>query len=495
MNENEMTMKATTKKSGIGRRRGARKNKSIQTSLIVSLVTFCVTLLIIIGVLLGSKSSRQTQIRTTTEILKDMPFVDETKKYLKKRHSRDIETKAIEFDRGDLLSAARKAGNDDKFGPILRSELHLFDINVAKFAPSDKRASGYVGVKASFCKLNWDLYKNNPPKYPMFRFLVTESGCDDRENVVSVEMSSLMEKVRDYDEAMQQEAESGKNVDDIDGYVHVMPPTGFVFHESRVGSTLVANSLAAMDPEAHRVFSESTPINMALQVCADDAGDCDMEVAANVFRDVVYLMGRTNSPKEQHLFFKVSSAGTKRMRVMREALPSTPWIFVYRNPVQTMMSHLDPEKIGRHTKNIMAVCTKAKRHPPADLIQLVADTGRNIKEISDIEFCAAHLASLCTSALAELRESSTGRAIEYDGLVDTLISDIIPNHFGVEMTDEGKENILEVSKTYSKNKGRKKSEWKEDSEKKEKHASKEIVDASEFFMTKSYEELKTFTNK
>jgi hypothetical protein len=99
-----------------------------------------------------------------------------------------------------------------------------------------------------------------------------------------------------------------------------------------VESTLVANSLAAMDPEAHRVFSESTPINMALSVCEDMGSDCDMDMAANLFRDVVYLMGRTNSPKEKHLFFKVSSAGTKRMNVMREALPTTPWIFVYRTP-------------------------------------------------------------------------------------------------------------------------------------------------------------------
>jgi hypothetical protein len=103
-------------------------------------------------------------------------------------------------------------------------------------------------------------------------------------------------------------------------------------------------------------------------------------------------------------------------------------------------------------------------------------------------------ASLCQSALVELRKSSTGKAVEYDGLVDKLITDVIPNHFGVEMTDEGKNNILEVSKTYSKNKGVKKSEWEEDSEKKEKRAGKDIVDASEFFMTKSYKELQSFTS-
>ena len=93
-----------------------------------------------------------------------------------------------------------------------------------------------------------------------------------------------------------------------------------------------------------------------------------------------------------------------------------------------------------------------------------------------------------------MRKSSTGKAVEYDGLVEKLIADVIPNHFGIEMTDKAEQNIRDVSKTYSKNKGRKDSDWKEDSEKKEKHASKAIVDASDFFMAKSYEELQTFTS-
>ncbi|KAL3781698.1 hypothetical protein HJC23_009916 [Cyclotella cryptica] len=478
--EGEQIMKATTKKSGIGRRRGASQRKSLQTSLLVSVVAFCVTCFVILGVYLSFMSrSRQVQLQVTSKMYEDAPFIDSTRNFLKKRHEHDIE-KEIQVD------------PDETWGPILRAEVHLFDLALGRFGPSSTRPGGYDGVKAKFCKLKWDLHKNDPPKYPMFRFLVSASGCNDRQKVISVDMASLMEKVREYDEIMQQKEESG-HVDDIDGYVHVMPPSAFVFHESRVGSTLVANSLAAMDPEANRVFSESTPINMALSVCEGMGADCDLETNANLFRDVVYLMGRTNSIKEKHLFFKVSSAGTKRMKIMREALPSTPWIFVFRNPVQTMMSHLDPAKIGPDTRNILAVCTKAKRSPPDDLIKLVADTGRDIRDISDIEFCAAHLASLCESALKELRKTTTGKAVEYDGLVDKLISDIIPNHFGIEMTSDARQRILDVSKTYSKNKGPRKSEWEEDSEKKEDRATKEIKDASELFMTESYTELQKFT--
>lgn len=41
-----------------------------------------------------------------------------------------------------------------------------------------------------------------------------------------------------------------------------VPPRGFVYHETRCGSTLVANMLAA--PSSNRVFSESKP---PVQVC------------------------------------------------------------------------------------------------------------------------------------------------------------------------------------------------------------------------------------
>lgn len=41
-----------------------------------------------------------------------------------------------------------------------------------------------------------------------------------------------------------------------------VPPRGFVYHETRCGSTLVANMLAGLEP--NRVFSESKP---PVQVC------------------------------------------------------------------------------------------------------------------------------------------------------------------------------------------------------------------------------------
>lgn len=212
--------------------------------------------------------------------------------------------------------------------------------------------------------------------------------------MVTMDLATAVQKAREYDNLMSTRTS--------DQHVHVLPASGFVFHESRVGSTLVANSLTAMNPDGHRVYSESHPINDALKAC-DGVPLCDMDANAQLFRDVVYLMGRTTSPKETHMFFKVSSIGSKRIRVMQHAFPTVPWIFVYRDPVQTMMSHLDPEKVAKKSirgrKPPPAVCLRSKRNPGDDIKQVVHDHGGFYGGMmSNEDFCAAHLVSICINA-------------------------------------------------------------------------------------------------
>ncbi len=433
---------------GIGRRRGqsSATAKNVRTSILVTVGIFVLisALLFVLSVNLSSIKGNDDAI--TYE--KDAPTVS---------------SGSIRNPQTNLRSNNDPALDTDEL--ILRGELHLVEIDPNR-------------GKAFFCKLDWDAYKKDPPSLPMFRFLVSQSGCDGRKNNVVVDLAHMTEKAKAYDESLQQ-----RNRTDV----RPMGPTGFVFHESRVGSTLVANSLTAMNPSANRVYSESNPINTALK--SDNP---------QLLRDVVYLMGRTNRPEEEHMFFKVSSIGTKRISIMREAFPETPWIFVYREPVQTMMSHLDPAKVSV-SKNgrIQAVCTRARHGPPQDLHDLVEQQGRHIDELSDQEFCAAHLASLCESALGELKKfNHHGRAVEYDGLIDQLLDNIIPNHFGVTVDEEARQRVLEVSKTYSKAKTKTRGgkDWVEDSEKKEAHSTPEIRSASELFLSKSYSELKKYSN-
>lgn len=118
---------------------------------------------------------------------------------------------------------------------------------------------------------------------------LTASGCN--QNRVGLDMATVVDRAREYDKLMEQKIQNG-NVSEINGYVHSMQTSGFVFHESRVGSTLVANSLVAMDPTLHRVYSESSPITDALLACGRMGSQCDMNANVELFRDVVYLMGR-----------------------------------------------------------------------------------------------------------------------------------------------------------------------------------------------------------
>lgn len=159
--DGEEKMKATAKTSGIGRRRGASKKKSLQTSVLVSVVAFCVTCFVILGLYLNFMSpSQQVQLQVTNKIYEDAPFIHSTRNFLKKRHEHDFE-KETPYDA------------DETWGPILRAEVHLFDLALGKFGPSSTKPGGYDGVRAKFCKLKWGLHKNDPPKYPMFRFLVS----------------------------------------------------------------------------------------------------------------------------------------------------------------------------------------------------------------------------------------------------------------------------------------------------------------------------------
>ena len=131
---------------------------------------------------------------------------------------------------------------------------------VLRGAGQDKTVPpGYVPVRigtfdgentpVELCKLDFDAYSRQPWHYPMFRDLVALCGASDR----------IMRTLGDL----------------ASGVPLHSAPAGFIFHESRVGSTLLCNMLAADTDNA--VYSESHPLpsialhcpgcDRAMQVC------------------------------------------------------------------------------------------------------------------------------------------------------------------------------------------------------------------------------------
>lgn len=365
---------------------------------------------------------------------------------------------------GGLAFFNNNFSEEEKLEKILRASVHLIDVHVQASDLSGNEA--YQNVQGVFCTLDWATHKKNPSASAMFRELVSQSpGCQsDR---FTMDLKTVVNAALKHDlEATD---------------VKILQPKGFVFHESRCGSTLVANSLAAFAPERNRVYTESSPPVSVLVACST-SGQCNDEIQADLFRDVLYLMGRTDDLKEENLFFKFQSVTSLHIDVARLSFPDVPWMFVYRDPVQVMMSHLVPVS--------NAVCLKHKRRPLKETQALVQRiVHKRADHLSSEEFCAAHLASLCESALHEASASGTGRMVNYDTLPDILMDDIIPNYFlpaGSTFGEREKENIRRVSGVYSKGHGKTK-EWVEDSDKKEQTATDQIRQAASIFLQSSYD--------
>ena len=149
----------------------------------------------------------------------------------------------------------------------------------------------------TFCKLNFKEYSMNPHTYPMFRDLESLSRCTGS-NRKREKLSITIQEIHSKNQ-------------------RIIEPTAFIFHESRVGSTLVANELAS-DPWS-MVFSESPPTANALLHCSNNDNNslkCNKQKSIQIFRDIVTLMSR--SPFHKRLFFKFQSITSTRMEIALE---------------------------------------------------------------------------------------------------------------------------------------------------------------------------------
>jgi hypothetical protein len=279
----------------------------------------------------------------------------------------------------------------------------------------------------TLCQLNFKEYSESPHLYPMFRDLEGLSNCHGDKRLEP--LSSLLAEIKHND-------------GNLNG--RVIEPSGFVFHESRVGSTLVANTLGS-DPW-NLVYSESSPSANALLHC----DGCDESRSIQLFRDVVTIMGRT--PFHKRLFLKFQSITSTKMDIALKAFPNTSWIFVYRSPVQTMMSHLDPKKGVSG-----APCLRSMRDPP----QLVMDAINSIpatKSPPREAWCAAHLNMLCSNAFAAYsthsmfndKQRQRGLLVNYESLPGIIPRLVLPM-FGVDVVSQRwLHKMTEESSFYSK---------------------------------------------
>jgi hypothetical protein len=190
-------------------------------------------------------------------------------------------------------------------------------------------------------------------------------------------------------------------------------PRGFIFHMSRCGSTLVTQMLAAL---AHNlVLSEAPPLDVVVQARARRPGLSEQQQA-------LWLAAMTSAlgePRrgEQALFVKLDCWHTRALPLFRRAFPSVPWVFLYRDPVEVLVSQL--EVPGIHTVPELG---------GAAILGTEAPFEPHRRE----DYCARILARICEPVLTHAREGG-GLLINYRDLPDATWTSILP-HFGVPVS-------------------------------------------------------------
>ena len=143
-----------------------------------------------------------------------------------------------------------------------------------------------------------------------------------------------------------------------------MPPSGFIFHMSRCGSTLAAQMFAALPQMA--VVSEAPAIDEAIEAALALPG-LPFAERARWLQWTVSALGQRRTGAETHYVIKLDSWHIHNLPLIRAAFPDTPWIFLYREPAEVLASQfrspgrwalpglLDPRILGMRAEDITAL--------------------------------------------------------------------------------------------------------------------------------------------
>ena len=184
-------------------------------------------------------------------------------------------------------------------------------------------------------------------------------------------------------------------------------PDGLIFHMSRCGSTLVAQMIMGL--KASLVISEPPPLDDVLQFSL--LGGEDAAVAA--LRAMTAAFGRRGG---RPFVLKLDAWHALALPLFRRAFPETPWIFLHRDPVEVLVSHM------RQRGSQMLPQFFPPRFFGIDLDDAVPDE----------DYCARVLGAICNAA-ADHAAIGGGLMIDYRDLPGAVFSAILP-HFGVTVS-------------------------------------------------------------
>jgi hypothetical protein len=212
-----------------------------------------------------------------------------------------------------------------------------------------------------------------------------------------------------------------------------LAPTGFLFHMSRCGSTLASQMLAALPQNL--VLSEPGPVDAILRTRLRDGAPPDEERSAWL-RWMVSALGQPRTGQEKHLFIKFDCWNVLELPVIRRTFPEVPWVFLYRNPLEVLVSQMRQRGVqmipGMLEPALFGVDPAAALAMPPE------------------EYCARVLACMCGAALKHGQGDPLGLWLNYRDLPAAVCSTLL-DHFGVQFAPADLERMRQVTQFDAKN--------------------------------------------
>ncbi len=283
-----------------------------------------------------------------------------------------------------------------------------------------------------------------------------------------------------------------------------IPPTGFIFHSSRCGSTVVANACGALENSI--VLSEANVIDKLIarfitdvdgkepsqekgtslekgtsqedgraeKGTSQEEGLAPARVKESLYsvflRAAVHALGQRRTGTEQHLFIKFACSSFDQIDRITRIWPRVPWIFLYRDPVETIVSNVKdvPPWLVDQDRRVLASITNT--------------SASEVAEMQLEELCARTIGSLYSKATR--LANGAALLLNYTQLSVPVISRVL-NFFNVSPSNVEMEKIERGSRIYSKEASRTR-DFVSDAEAKQKLASDLIREMADRWAMQPY---------
>ncbi len=195
-----------------------------------------------------------------------------------------------------------------------------------------------------------------------------------------------------------------------------VPLRGLIYHESRCGSTLLAQQLVELPRNI--VASEPPPLDALLRLPLT-MPQVPRGTLVRWIRAMVSALGQARHGEEA-MYIKMDCWNAHALEWMREAFPAAPWVFLYREPEAVMIQH----------RQLPAMWLVPGLMDPRVLKLEMSDWKPDAQEV----YAARALSNICQSGLHAVEQFDGGLLVNHSELPEPLCGRL-REHFGLREED------------------------------------------------------------